>query len=882
MKRHLYLIIFLFLPIILNAQTVDVFEKNIYYTAYEKPLGQVLVELSTRSKVNISFNPAIIPKDQLVSINIKNESLADVLDVILDGTNIEYEMLGGQIILTLNRLKSEEGKFILSGYVEDQSSGERLVYATVYADSAQVGTITNEYGFFSIETNTEGALLSFSYLGYQPLQQNVNFSEEKHIIRLIPEILLNEIVIIDTRLEKNKTIENVNTFPISALNSIPNIGGESDIMRLTAMQTGVSTGADGFGGLNVRGGSADQNLILLDGVPVYNTGHTLGMISIFNSSMIKSTQLLKDAFPSKYGGRLSSVLDIRTKEGNLYNYSGDISLGTLASKFTLEGPLKDGKSAFIISGRRSILDTWIKQGSRAFKNAEGNRGEVRYNFYDFNAKVHFNIGKNAKFYLSYYQGSDVFADETQVEKSQDSLQVLEDFQSAWNWGNRIASARLSGNVGDKLFYNTTLYYSKFSFEAFKNDQTSFEVERIPTKFIYDASLFQTNIADIGYRLDFDYNMNNRNRMQFGIDVVQHQFNPGLMIVNETDSLIELGEIFYPQVLRDSIDFASQLGYEANVYVEDNINVNKYLSLILGLRGSLIRSENENYFFALPRVIVNTKFNKNTLLKFSYSRMNQYLHLLTTSGLGLPTDIWLPTTDQLKPQQASQYSVSFLARIENFGHIEFGGFYKNLSRILTLREGPIFDINQTNDWEYEIPVGTGRNYGVETSLIKNVGSLKTMISYTWSKATRDFEEANNGNTYFFRYDRRHMFNMNASYQLNKNVEFTSTGSYLTGNPISVPSDVLSQGEDSERFLFVYPAKNNVRLKDYFRIDVAFNLYNTYDWGARQKLTIGVYNVTNELNPLFYYFRRVEGAVFRPERKQISILPLLPSISYSLAF
>ena len=158
----------------------------------------------------------------------------------------------------------------------------------------------------------------------------------------------------------------------------------------------------------------------------------------------------------------------------------------------------------------------------------------------------------------------------------------------------------------------------------------------------------------------------------------------------------------------------------------------------------------------------------------------------------------------------------------------------------------------------------------------------MISYTWSKATRDFEEANNGNTYFFRYDRRHMFNMNASYQLNKNVEFTSTASYLTGNPISVPSDVLSQGEDSERFLFVYPAKNNVRLKDYFRIDVAFNLYNTYDWGARQKLTIGVYNVTNELNPLFYYFRRVEGAVFRPERKQISILPLLPSISYSLAF
>ena len=880
MAKKTLIFILLFFPLILISQD-EIRETSITYISYKKPLSRVLVDLSTISEVNIAFDPSIIPDEKLISINIKEETLSDVLSVILADTNLEYEIIEGQIVLNRNVGKDVDGKFIFSGFIEDAVSKERLAYANVYSSKNNVGVSSNEYGLFSFSSKDSLTSLRFTYLGYEAYTALLDSDVKNHVISMNPNILLNEIVIEDTRLVKKENIDDVNTFPLHILNNMTALGGDPDIIRLAGMQSGVSTGADGIGGINVRGGSVDQNLILLDGVPVYNTGHTLGMFSIFNTSMVKSAKLYKDAFPAKYGGRLSSVLDIRTKEGNLQKFSGDVSLGTISAKLTLEGPIIKDKSSFIISARRSIVDQWIRSGSRAFKNAQGNNGEVGYTFFDLNGKLKFKLGESSTIYLSYYEGSDGFEDNTIIRARKDSLDTFDDFKTSWSWGNRIVSARLSSKVNRKLFVNSTAYYSKFSFNAFKNEQTKWEIDRIPISLVYNGSLFQSEITDLGFRTDFNYNVNNLNQLQFGLDIVRHQFNPGLAVVSEADSIIGIEQVLQRDDVKEFLEPLKEVGFEANVYLEDKIKATERIDVVVGLRSSLIRSRRKNYFALLPSVVVNTELTEDHLLRLTFSRSNQFLHLLTTSGLGLPTDIWLPTTNRLRPESAWQFSSSFLSRFTEFGYLEIGGFYKNFNRILTLREGPILDINNNSNWEIDIPIGRGTSYGFETTLVKNVGRFKATGSYTWSKSTRIFPEINNGEEYPFRYDRRHMFNSNFSYRINKNIEFSANAIYLTGNWVTIPQNTIKPDEDEPLFVNIFLEKNNQQLPDYKRIDLSVNIFNKYDWG-RQKISIGIYNVFDWRNPLFFYVRRNEDPEETPQKKQISILPILPSVSYSLTF
>jgi hypothetical protein len=880
MLRKLFIISILLFPVLCAGQNSASTTKT-SYSCFKKSLAEVLVELSTSADVNIAFDPALISPEYVISINATNETVEDIISVLLKDTNLKYEIVNQQVVIVPNPTTEEERIFIFSGYIEDRSSKERLAFANLYSVMSDMGVSANEYGFFSFSSVDSIVTLRFTYLGYEALSAKLDAKDKLHVISMTPNILLNEIVIEDTRLVKKENIEDVNTFPLHVLNNMTALGGDPDIIRLVGMQPGVSTGADGLGGINVRGGSVDQSLILMDGVPVYNTGHTLGMFSIFNTSMIKSARLYKDAFPAKYGGRLSSVLDIRTKEGNLEKYAGDISIGTISAKFTLEGPIVKNKSSFILSGRRSLIDPWIKTFSKSFKNAAGSDGAVVYNFHDLNAKFKFEIGNNSTLYLSYYQGRDVFGDETVIQNRQDSIAVFENFSTNWKWGNQIISARLSSKMGQKLFFSSTAYYTTFGFDAFKNEQTSFDVNGSFGGLVYEGSLFQSRISDFGYRMDFNYNANNQHQLQFGLDIVRHQFDPGLTVVNERDSVVRNDEVLERRDLENFLNPISESGIESNIYFEDKIKASDRIEIIAGLRGAYIRSRNRNYYALLPSIAVNTELTEDILFRMTYSRSNQFLHLLTTSGLGLPTDIWLPTTDDLQPQRSWQYSASLLTRILEFGYFEIGGFYKNMNRILTLREGPVFDINNTTEWENDIPTGTGLSYGIESTLVKNVGKFKGALSYTWSRSDRLFEEVNNGRPYPFRYDRRHMINSNFSYRINQNIELALNGLYLTGNPVTVPTNFSTPSEESPLFVSIFLEKNNIRLPDYKRVDLSVNIFNKYSWG-RQKITLGVYNLFNWQNPLFYYVRRNENEIAKPERKQITILPIIPSLSYSLTF
>ncbi len=880
MQKYLISILISLIPLIAYSQA-EVFIKKIDFSCSQRQLSDALVDLSRESGVNIAFDPSIIPNDQLVTVEATNQILEDIILLLLKGTNLEYELIDNQIIIVQNLELNSKGEYTYSGFLIDAMSGERLPFAHVYNDSSNIGTTTNEYGFFSIDSPQKYLKLTFSFTGFETSSIILNHKFKSLSISLKPNVFLNEIIIKGSRVNKYELLGEINTIPLQDLYNMTSLGGEPDIIRLVSMQSGVSTGADGLGGLNIRGGTADQNLILLDGVPVYNIGHTLGMFSIFNSSVIKSTQLYKDAFPSKYGGRLSSVLDIRTREGNLKEFAGEIAMGTIATKVTIEGPILKDKCAFIFSARKSVLDFWINKASSYIKESGNSSGELNYGFYDVNAKIHLLLGENATLYFNFYEGNDHFKDETFIPNIQDSLSIFEKFNSEWKWGNRIASVRLSTKIGKKLFLNSILYYSRFTFEAFKKDQALFEINSSTLEDIFDASLLQTSINDLGFRLDFDYSANNNNKLQFGLDAVMHNFNPQLVTVSELNSNISHGDFLTKSLLIEGLTSNSEIGYEMNLYVEDKIKLNNKIETVIGLRGSAIRSRNKNYVALLPVVSLNAKFAEDLLFKFSYSNTNQYLHLLTSSGLGLPTDIWLPTTDQLQPQSAWQLSSGFVKHFNDFGYLEIGGFYKKMEKILTLREGPIFDINQSNDWQFDIPIGNGLNYGFESKIAKNVGKFNGEIAYTWSKATRQFEDINNGKSFPFTYDRRHMINAHSTYSLNERIEFASNFIYLTGNWVTLPTNFSPAQNGSSRVIFIYTQKNNVRLKDYMRIDLALNWYHKNSWG-NQKMSFGIYNLLNRSNPLYYFFRRQDDNILKFEKKQISLLPILPSISYSLAF
>jgi len=399
--------IFTFLASFLTAQSTLPDEVLINYVGKNKTLKEILVELSDKSGVNISYNDDIIPRTEVEPFFVRNKKLGLVLESLLKDTDLKYKIIGNELVILKDEYANLDDLFTLSGYITDKVTGERLLFANVYDEyERSFGVESNEHGFFSIKLPKGERLVTFSYLGYQKESLNIAMNEDQRMnVELDPRFLLNEVVIIDKYIDPKEEIEDLDVLPVEKLSSMSSLGGEADILGLAQLQSGVSSGADGFGGLHVRGSDVDHNLILFDGVPVYNAGHALGIFSIFNSSVIKNAKLIKNGFPARYGGRLASVLDIRTKDGSIKGFHGDINVGTAAVKGSIEGPIVKDKVSFILAGRRTTLDPWIKQGSQFWVE---NDGLVNYYFYDLNGKLNFKLGDSQKVTLGWYNGRDRF------------------------------------------------------------------------------------------------------------------------------------------------------------------------------------------------------------------------------------------------------------------------------------------------------------------------------------------------------------------------------------------------------------------------------------------------------------------------------------------
>ncbi len=881
MIKEIFLVAILLCGTLALSGQVRPDEKEITYTTSGDSLSLIFDAISSIADVNIAYSNALIPPDNQFKVGGFKKPISYFLNKVLDKTELTYKLVGNQIVIIKDEYKFAPDKLTISGRVVDRENGEALPFAAVYSYDNTFGTEANEYGYYSITVSKGLKRLYYTHLGYDKNIREVKLKKDTTInIGLGPKALLNEVLIVDKLLDrKRQNINSTNEMPVDRIRSIASLGGEPDVIRLAHLTAGVSTGADGLGGLAVRGGSSDQNLILLDGVPVYGPGHAFGVFSVFNSNIIKSAKLYKGSMPSKYNGRLSSVFDIRTKDGDQYKSSGEIALGVIAFKGMLEGPLSKGKSSYIFSFRRTFVDPWLGNLSETINDFNGSTGRASYYFYDFNGKINLHLNDNHNLIASYYRGSDVYNNE--VNTVIDNSSSSEEFSDTeWNNRNDVGLLRLNSKWNSKLFSRMSLYLSNYKSNLFDYDRR-IDVD-VVEDINYQIGLLSSEVRDLGFQLDFDYSAGSYHNLFFGIEGIQHALAPGAINFSEDDNLVAGRDLVTNKIVEARLDEVSSSIIELSAYLEDELTFSERFKLRLGISARSFLTDTQTYNYLQPRAALlyhNAPFH----IKLGYGQHVQYLHQLVNSGLGLPSEVLISSDDLIRPSTANVFNAGFGFDFDNGYSISTELFYKEYSDLINNNTGPISDITSLNDWQSDLVTGTGLSYGIEAALSRSIGQSIWYINYTFTESTREFDDLNLGQPFEYALNRPHQFKLNFVRKINKNSEFALNWIYGTGNPVSVP-DAIQPYIDEEGNLVTIPkfvAKNNGRLPDYHRLDISFSFFNDFSW-ARQRFTLGLYNAYDRKNPGYLDINKDRDRVNRFVLNQYSIIRILPTVSYSLSF
>lgn len=766
---------------------------------------------------------------------------------------------------------NSQTRFTISGYVTDGASGESLAGATVYEIKSLSGTATNLYGFYSLTLPAGNVSINFSFIGYESKLIELSLQHDTVIsINLIPGKLLDEITVSATgssrRFESTQT--SAISMQMSEVKSLPTFLGETDLMKALQLTPGVQSGNEGTGGIYVRGGGPDQNLILLDGVPVYNVSHLFGFFSVFNADAIKSMELIKGGFPARYGGRSSSVVDIRMKEGNMNTFSGEGAVGLISSRLTLEGPLVKEKSSFIISGRRTYIDILARPLIKKSSNGEE---DIGYYFYDLNTKVNYKFSDKSRIYFSAYMGDDRFYN-SYKEKAHNFTSKSE---GGIDWGNITAAMRWNRIFSNKLFSNYTLTYSNYNFNTSFEDDLQYKESKTRE---YSGIIYKSGIKDWALRVDFDYIPLPGHYIKFGAAATHHKFSPGALGIKSVD-------------IKDTIVGAKKINSgEFNAYFEDDVKISENLKINAGVHFSAFNVREKTYTSLEPRLSTRLITGPGLSVKASYARMKQYIHLLTNAGISLPTDLWVPTTDQIKPQASDQVSLGLFKDYR--GEYEFSAeaYYKKMHNVLEYEEGSGFFSINTN-WENKITQGEGRSFGIELLARRNIGKLTGWVGYTLSKSDRKFVEINQGKRFPYKFDRRHDIGSVAMYKPNARREYSATWVYGTGNAITLPLATYdaSPSLNPERSYntTVYSARNAYRMRSYHRMDISASFIKQKKWGERRWI-VGAYNLYSRSNPFYVDTQWEEergpdnNYQYRSKFVQFSLFPIIPTVSYQFKF
>lgn len=796
-------------------------------------------------------------------------------------------LLFGFTTLQTNHATAQE-KVTFSGFISDKSSGERLIGANIYDSETLTGTASNEYGFFSLTLPKGEHQIIARFIGYEPVTFNVNLQEniQNNIQLQLKSDVLQEVIVKSEASVVDRTEMSVIELPVQKLKKVPVIMGEADVLKVIQLLPGVQSGTEGTSGMYVRGGGADQNLFLLDGVPVYNASHLFGFFSVFNPDAVKTVKLYKGGFPARFGGRLSSVVDIRMKEGNMREFHGDASIGLISSKLSLEGPIKTDKTSFIISARRTYIDV-LARPFMIYYNATNNYDNTvaGYYFYDMNAKINHKFSDRSRLYLSTYLGTDKMYMDSEYEWENTYGDEIEDYrykdEIGMDWGNKIACLRWNYLVNPKLFSNTTVTYSQYKFgvSTYSEEEEEYDNYFSSTEFDYNSG-----INDFAAKVDFDYFLNPNNEIKFGANYTYHFFTPGATNINTEGNSSD----FDINISNDSIR-----AHETSAYIEDNIKIGDHLKINAGLHASLFMVENKQYPSLQPRISANFKILDNWSMKASYSKMVQYVHLLTSSGIDLPTDLWVPVTGRIDPPVSDQYAIGSAMKLFGDYDLTLEGFYKTMNNLIEYKDGCGFS-GSTNNWEDQVEMGKGTSYGFECLLEKNVGKTTGWIGYTWSKSEREFPTINNGLKFPAKYDRRHDFSIVLTHEFSDRFDIGTTWVYSSGNTATLGVynypilETNRQNEWRNGTIQDYGGRNSYRMPSYHRFDIGMNFHKVKKRGTRT-WNISVYNAYSHKNPFMLYWSNDSNYDYAKDEwietrklKQISLFPIIPSLSYSFKF
>ncbi|BDC99455.1 TonB-dependent receptor [Persicobacter psychrovividus] len=752
--------------------------------------------------------------------------------------------------------------FSVSGYLKDGKTGEELPFANVVVKGTTTGVTTNAYGFYTL-TLPEGEYeLNYQFLGYTTLTKKVSLNKNiKFTAELQPSTKTLEEVVIEGEAANANVVKNemsVVALSPKSISTVPVLFGEKDILKTIQLMPGVSSTGEGNSGFYVRGGSADQNLIILDEAPVYNASHLLGFFSVFNSDAVKSLKLYKSGIPAQYGGRLSSVLDVKMDNGNDREFGGEGGIGLISSRLTLEGPIKKGKGSFIVSGRRTYADLFLKLSSN-----EGINQSKLY-FYDLNAKANYRLGDNDRVFLSGYFGRDVFGN--------GDLFGLQ-------WGNGTGTLRWNHLFSDRFFSNSSLIFSNYDYQIGVNSgSTPFTIT--------------SGIQDWNFKQDFDYSFANNNLLKFGFNIIHHTFQPGKLAPKEGN--FSFNPITVPG--REALETGTYVTFEQKLGARLQLNYGLRVSTFSNIGGmteyqfapggetptdSVTYGNGELYNTQVgiePRFNANFVIDEQSSVKASYARTYQYLHLLSNSTAGSPTDVWVPTTPIIKPEYADQVALGYFRNFEeNKYESSVEVYYKKLYNQIDYKNGAEILLNPF--LESQLVFGKGYAYGMELFLKKKYGRFNGWIGYTLSTTRREFKEINDGKPFSARQDRRHDISIVGMYKLNDRWDLSATWVYNTGDAVTFPSGSYVI-EDKQ--VPLYTERNGYRMPSYHRMDFGATFHGKKHEHFESSWNFSVYNLYARYNA---YFIRFEDNEQNPEVSdviQTSLFSLVPAVTYNFKF
>ena len=777
----------------------------------------------------------------------------------------------------------------ISGYVMDAASKETLIGATVFDKNSGKGCATNSYGFYTLTLNQGEVELQVSYVGYTQQTRTLDLKENQSInFALEANTTLDEVVVESTRatVSARSPQMSVVELPVQQIKSIPTLFGEADVLKAIQLLPGVQNGSEGSAGMYVRGGGPDENLLLLDGVPVYNVNHALGFFSVFNPDALKNVTLYKGSFPAHFGGRLSSVVDIRMKEGDMQKYHGNASIGLISSKFNFEGPIVKDKLSFNLSYRRTYGDLLLKPALWIARLSDPDIGKfnVGYYFYDFNGKLNWKISDKDRLYLSFYTGDDAiyFGVKNRDYATDDSTHYLTKMNIDWKWGNKVAALRWNHVMSQKLFMDASVNYTQYRHHLGMgiNEEMTNNLTNLGYKNDFSMA-YNSSIHDLTAKVDFDYTPLPNHEIRFGGSYTYHIFKPEV----QSTKMIE-GE--HP-IIDTVVGAPTIFAHETALYAEDNMTFGDIFRVNAGVHYSTFTVDGKTYQSVQPRLSASLMLASNFSLKAGYAYMTQYVHLLSNSSLSLPTDLWVPVTKNIVPMNAHQWSLGAFYELPRLFDISVEGYYKQMDNLLEYKDGATF-FGSAETWENKVCLGKGWAYGVELLVQRSFGKTTGWVGYTWAHSKRQFDREgmtiNNGKVFPAKYDRRHDISITVQHKLSDDIDLSATWVFSSGNCGTLGTQIYEGIPDDDGYIPQIQAleRNNYRLGSYHRLDLGANFHIPSPDGI-STINVSVYNVYNHLNPFLVYTDYEFDENLQNERKvlkQVSIFPIIPTVSYSFKF